>query len=240
MSKLILCEGATDAIFLSYYMKKVAGWEFCRGSQPLKIKEQNITESVNWYKKDEDRLLICGVGGKDKFKSFFESRIKNAIIDANAFDAIAVITDRDDKEIEDIEKHIKSVFQPLLSDVHNLEWKSNVYMDSFGIKRELKFLLNIIPYDYQGALETVMLDAIAEDTYDANIVQKSSDFVEQMRKEANKYISSDRLELKAKLGVTWAIQYPEKIFKLMNEQIESVAWEKSEVLRKCFAQLEEI
>ena len=136
--------------------------------------------------------------------------------------------------------NIKSMSHPLLSNVRNLEWKSNVYTDSFGIKRELKFLLNIIPYDYQGALETVMLDAIAEDTYDANIVQKSSDFVGLMRKEANKYISSDRLELKAKLGVTWAIQYPEKIFKLMNEQIESVAWEKSEVLRKCFGQLEEI
>ena len=57
---------------------------------------------------------------------------------------------------------------------------------------------------------------------------------------AAKYISSDRKELKARLGVTWAVQYPEKVFKLINEQIRSVAWENSEVLKSCFAQLVKI
>lgn len=31
-----------------------------------------------------------------------------------------------------------------------------------------------------------------------------------------------------------------KVFKLMNEQIKSVEWEKSEVLRECFEQLVKI
>ena len=30
MKKMILCEGQTDAILLSYYLGKVSGWEFCR------------------------------------------------------------------------------------------------------------------------------------------------------------------------------------------------------------------
>ena len=30
MNKIILCEGETDAILLSYYLGKVAGWKFCK------------------------------------------------------------------------------------------------------------------------------------------------------------------------------------------------------------------
>ena len=85
-----------------------------------------------------------------------------------------------------------------------------------------------------------MLDAISENKYDANIVNKVKDFVHFMRDEASRYICSDRLELKEQLGVTWAIQFPEKIFKLINEQIESVPWEKSKVLHECFAMLGEM
>ena len=55
-----------------------------------------------------------------------------------------------------------------------------------------------------------------------------------------KYIVNNRAQLKAHLGVTWAVQYPEKVFKLINEQIQSVAWEKSDVLRKCFEKWVEI
>lgn len=76
-----------------------------------------------------------------------------------------------------------------------------------------------------------MLDAIAEDAYDKNIVDKTEVFVKQMRKEVTaKYISSNRLQLKAHLGVTWAIQYPEKVFSVIDEQIKSVRWEQSETL----------
>lgn len=70
-----------------------------------------------------------------------------------------------------------------------------------------------------------MLEAISENPYDKNIVNKVKIFLKQIRDEASKYISSSRLELKAYLGVTWAIQYPEKVFSLIDQQIKSVNWE---------------
>lgn len=123
MNKIILCEGETDAILLSYYLGKVSGWNFCR-KPPVNI-----------------------------------------------------------------------------------------------------------------AIKT---DSFAEDPYDAVIVEKAGSFVKEMRSVASKYIDSNRKELKAHLGVTWAVQYPEKVFKLMNEQIQSVKWEESAILHKCFEQLEKI
>lgn len=91
-----------------------------------------------------------------------------------------------------------------------------------------------------GALETVMLDAISENAYDKNIVKKAAMFVQEMRKEADKYISTDRLMLKAHLGVTLAVQFPEKTFSLIDELIHNIQWEKYAVLKDCFGILEEI
>ena len=108
------------------------------------------------------------------------------------------------------------------------------------MEKDREFLLLIIPETHAGALETVMLDAISEDEYDKNIVDLCKRFVADMRTEAGKYISSNRLQLKAELGVTWAIQYPEKVFSLINEVIKSVPWEIYETLRECFKPLETI
>ena len=57
MNKLILCEGKTDAILLSYYLEKVAGWKYTTKSPSgLKFKKSNENESVDWYRKDQDCL----------------------------------------------------------------------------------------------------------------------------------------------------------------------------------------
>lgn len=85
-----------------------------------------------------------------------------------------------------------------------------------------------------------MLNAISENPYDRNIVEQTKKFVQQMRMEAGQYILTDRLQLKAHLGVTWAVQFPEKVFSRIDEQIKNVQWEKYEILQQCFEMLKEI
>ena len=68
----------------------------------------------------------------------------------------------------------------------------------------------------------------------------SAVFVWQMRSEADKYISTERLQLKAHLGVTWAVQFPEKVFSMIDEQINSVRWEEYDTLKECFGILNEM
>ena len=48
-------------------------------------------------------------------------------------------------------------------------------------------LLVVIPQEQQGALETAMLAAIAEDPYDKSIVEKTGAFASRMREEASRY-----------------------------------------------------
>lgn len=241
MKKLILCEGETDAILLSYYLGKVAGWVYSRKCpQGLSIHATAKNETVNWYKKGNDYLLICAVGGQDNFKSFFDKKIKNPLLLADAFEKISIVTDRDDRDIETIESSVASVFDVTDARIKNNQWVNCSYTNQYGIVKTFSTLLVIIPNQQQGALETTMLRAIAEDTYDKNIVEKAGEFAKQMSVEANRYISTDRLKLKAHLGLTWAIQYPEKVFTKIDEQIRNVRWEESETLRSCFSALIEI
>lgn len=241
MNKLILCEGETDAILLSYYLGKIAGWKYCeKAPRNLDIKRHNDNESLNWYKKGKDYLLICGVGGKDNFGKFFETRIKVPLVTVNAFDKIAIVTDRDKRTVDEIRNSLLFTMGDFFDNICDGEWCSNSYLDGYGIPKALELLLVIVPKEHLGALETVLLDAISEEPYDKNIVEKATAFVKQMRVEASKYIGSDRLQLKAQLGVTWAVQFPEKVFSRIDEQIKYVQWEKYEVLKTCFSSLEGI
>ena len=116
MNKLILCEGKTDAILLSYYLEKVAGWKYTTKSPSgLKFKKSNENESVDWYRKDQDCLLICGVGGNSNFGKFFINRIKAPQVMTDAFEKIVIITDRDDRAEDEI---CTSLLEDTLSLIH--------------------------------------------------------------------------------------------------------------------------
>ena len=244
MNRLILCEGKTDAILLGYYLMKTDGWALERKPPSgLDIKAQEQNENVVWYKKGNEKLMICAVGGKDNFGQFFSRYIQRPIFNASngdPFPRIALITDRDDRNIEEIERDIAEQLSPFFDGTKNREWIINRYLDSFGMEKEIKTLLLVIPAEHQGALENVMLDAISEDPYDQNIVDKCTSFVAAIRPEANRYIATDRLQLKANLSTVWAIQSPEKAFDFIDAQIKSVQWEKYETLNQCFGMLKGI
>ena len=83
MNSLILCEGKTDAVLLSYYLEKTCGWMHRKALKSLDIKaDERKNESAYWYSKGEENLLICGVGGKD---NFFKQKIQATMIDSSAF-----------------------------------------------------------------------------------------------------------------------------------------------------------
>ena len=239
MNKLILCEGKTDAILLSYYLGCVQQWIPCmRGPKNFRISvDEKSGESAYWYQRGEDHLLICGVGGKDKFGGFFADKIQAAILDAQVFSKVALVTDRDDRQEEDITAEVCRIFAPAITQAKQNHWVENAYQDGFGQKQTLSFLLLIIPTIQQGALESLLLEAISEDPYDREIVTRSTAFVEEIGPYAERYIGQTGLKLKARLGVTWAIQSPGKEFHFIDEQIRAVRWERSDVLAKCFSQL---
>ena len=242
MNSLIMCEGETDAILLSYYLMRTIGWVHCNAPDGLNISvEEARGESANWYHRDRDYLLICAVGSKDSFQHFFENRIANPLFDTDdAFSKIALMLDRDEETISDIEINIRRCLPKVAVNAENDSWVMHEYQNSYGQTKSLDFLLLIIPPQQQGALETLLLAAISENAYDKNIVDKSRTFVDEIASEATRYIGKRRMILKAYLGVTWAIQSPQKVFKFIDDQIRLVKWEDSTILSQSFRKIKEI
>ena len=57
MNSVILCEGETDQILLSYYFNNRFSFEYCKHQPaiaPKKLHSNNDTESVCCYKRDND------------------------------------------------------------------------------------------------------------------------------------------------------------------------------------------
>lgn len=241
MRSVILCEGKTDAILLSYYLGRVYGWNPLKG-QPknCRIETDCADQNVDWYVHNNDNLLICAVGGNTNFGTFYHEKIERPLIDSDAFQKLVIITDHDNNTIRKIETNINKAVWDEKQYFKSGMWTTATYKNSFEQSKEIQTLLKIIPEQYDGALETVMLNAISEDAYDKRIVDRCKDFIDQIRPYADKYISKDRLALKAKLSATWAVQSPEKAFDFIDQQIRMVPWENSEILRECFSELSDL
>ncbi|WP_409967539.1 DUF3226 domain-containing protein [Bengtsoniella intestinalis] len=241
MINIILCEGKTDAILLSYYLCKTAGWTVLKKApKGIDIKPKNQNQSAFCYQRENDILLICGVGGVTNFQKFIQDHIIQIMKNQRNISKVAIMVDRDDKAENDLLNEIEQLFSPLLDNIASNHWSHHTYMDAFEYEVSVDFLPLIIPQAQVGALETVLLNAIAEDPYDEKIVTQSQKFVNKIAPVADKYLHTRRMRLKAELSVTWAIQSPDKAFVFIDEQLQSIPWENSQTLRECFTKLLEI
>ena len=242
MRALILCEGKTDAILISYLLSRTSGWKYSKTGDPnISVKaDDKRDESINWYQRGEDLLMICGVGGKNNFGSFFSDKIFPAIESygsRDCFEKIVYLIDRDSDSDEDLILQITNDFAPITVDIVLGDWRTGEYIDSFGQNPSLEILGLVVPQDQEGALETVLLDALSQEAYEQNIIERCKSFVVDIKPEADRYINSSRLELKAKLSTVFAILSPHKVFSLIDELIKSIKWEDYPYIQNLFDKL---
>ena len=246
MIRIILCEGETDATLLGLYLEKTTSWRYNTERNP-KLK-MNIPQTVPLsnkksfnYIKDKEHLLICAVGGKDNFGGFFAEyvypMIKTAHLEETKF-RIALMTDADEQAINDIEEDVSKQLTPYIKNIKNNVWINNSLSNDYEEKSNINFLLTVIPQEGSGALETVLLSALAERDDGAYIVEESEKFIDEL--EPVSYLSTDRLKLKSKLGVVLSVFYPDKVFSQFDEQLQIVDWGKSKELEKCLSKIIEI
>ena len=65
MKKIILCEGKTDAILISYFLEKFE-WQFSKKVMQINLPVDKDNEVFSWYRhpdKPDQELAIWGVGG---------------------------------------------------------------------------------------------------------------------------------------------------------------------------------
>lgn len=262
MKSIILCEGKTDLILLSYYLDKVAGWRSIdkkeNKSCKLKLKDkinkfnkESRNQDYYWYFKDNNVLCIYATGSNNMIIDGLEQVIDlNMNTNAEKFDKVAIVSDRDDEYVDKgLFQQIEEVFNKnnitFNAIAHNVWNESNMY-STFGLEEEdvIEILPLIIPFEETGTLETFLLNSrksLCQE--DRAIIDKGNLFVDELCKDEaikSKYLKSRGIVPKVKLGVYFSVASPNSTFEAGDKILTSIPWEKYTYIRECFKELERI
>ena len=247
---LILCEGITDFTLLQYYLESVYGWkDEIRGEEQRRILRfaGQGTKSRKFLSKDHDRTLtIAATGGVSKIFPCLKDVItlnKISTPDDTFYNRIMIFTDNDDVGTkqqwhDDILGYICSVdgivVESSNEDRFYCKIKRNVDYDNF-----FEIILMVLPYNEIGALETFLLESISEDDkYDANIIKKGNEFVENVDPEG-RYLKQRRLLTKAKFDVYFSVRSPQEQFGMRRDILRNIKWQNYEKINDAFKIFEE-
>ena len=247
MNRVVLCEGYDDVVFLGYYLYKITGGK-CEFSSNIKEVSDNLhlpksiakNERREIYKFGNDYVLIWAVGGKNNFEKAIKyiSRIGKSFPDER-FTEIFIVTDRDHSCTETVSQEISTLFQKY---DWNVDLKNN-RVNTYKYYAEDSNIYNVdiipivVPFEEDGAIETVLLNSLAENDEEEIIVNEAKKYVSIIEHDSgvNTYLQHDRDKVKARFSAAMSVINPDHSTDKMNKVLVSHAWEKAEEVNKHFA-----
>ncbi len=241
MKSIILCEGSTDYVLLQYFMRKVYGWEDKKTNERAKGKYIRFIRTMS---KEEDQLSIGGCGGSNGILPGFEyiMEYNNLSAETESYDKVVIITDRDDFNTESdairgIEKILQEKRVQAAESLCNNKWEECLYRNGHGKQCRFSLLILVIPFEETGAMETFLLDAIANSSsYDAEIIRDCNRFVDHVDKE-KKYLTKRRYITKAKFDVYFSVRTAAEQFVERQNILKNIEWENYIKIQEQFAKL---
>lgn len=247
MNSLILCEGSTDYFLLQYYMRKAYHWEDDKEQQnrTFKLEKQKSRK----LEKRGNFLTIAAVGGCSRLTNGLEQALQRNRLSApdssENFQSIVMVTDRDEIETEqEFFYKVRKVFEEnevdFQMDMKNNQWTACSMVCSTGERINYRFLLLVIPFEENGAMETFLLNAISnEDEYDREMIEACSQFVDGADRE-KRYLTGRRKITKAKFDTYFSIRTSAEQFAERQNILKGVPWEQYTLIQSDFKMLEEL
>ena len=244
MRSVILCEGSTDFVLLQHFMRRTYQWEY-KSNKQINIAGQSARECT--LQKDVNTVSIIGCGGCNRLIPClnYELMLNSVSALGEAYDKIVIITDRDEvlteqEFSEQIEYQIKVYNGKYSGLITNNEWMEFSFINGYGDELKTKLLMLVIPFEETGAMETFLLNAIAEqDEYDKYIINQCNAFVDNVDNQ-RKYLNKRRYITKAKFDVYFSVRTSAEQFNERRNIIKNVAWEKYPLIQNSFDKLGEL
>ena len=242
MKSVIICEGSTDYVLLQYFMKKVNNWNDYRNPEQM-----TVFKRVSELKKENDSLIIGESGGSSRILQCMDKilEINNLSSMGEEYNNIVIITDRDEIDTEDnFLLNIQEILNDRDAEYSSIskanEWIDIVQKNGFGEEITIRILPLVIPFNTTGALETFLLQAIAEqDEYDREIIEKGEEFVENVDPE-QRYLNKRRYVTKAKFDVYFSVRTAVDQFIDRRNILKDVQWENYVLIQNDFSKLAEL
>ena len=244
MRSVILCEVSTDFVLLQHFMRRTYQWEY-KSNKQINIAGQSARECT--LQKDDNTVSIIGCGGCNRLIPClnYELMLNSVSALGEAYDKIVIITDRDEvlteqEFSEQIEYQIKVYNGKYSGLITNNEWMEFSFINGYGDELKTKLLMLVIPFEETGAMETFLLNAIAEqDEYDKYIINQCNAFVDNVDNQ-RKYLNKRRYITKAKFDVYFSVRTSAEQFNERRNIIKNVAWEKYPLIQNSFDKLGEL
>lgn len=244
MRSVILCEGSTDFVLLQHFMRRTYQWEY-KSNKQINIAGQSARECT--LQKDDNTVSVIGCGGCNRLIPClnYELMLNSVSALGEAYDKIVIITDRDEvlteqEFSEQIEYQIKVYNGKYSGLITNNEWMEFSFINGYGDELKTKLLMLVIPFEETGAMETFLLNAIAEqDEYDKYIINQCNAFVDNVDNQ-RKYLNKRRYITKAKFDVYFSVRTSAEQFNERRNIIKNVAWEKYPLIQNSFDKLGEL
>ena len=161
---------------------------------------------------------------------------------STVYSKIVIITDRDEAETElNFIQQMKDALNEYSvicdNELENDRWIKYKMPTEIKEEVEFAFLLFIIPFEQNGAMETFLLDAVGEnDPYDKHVIDKCIAFVEDIDPQ-KRYLSSRRHITKAKFDTYFSIRTPVEQFAERQNILKNVDWENYTKIQTAFHKL---
>lgn len=245
MKSIVLCEGPDDLWFIAYYLHKTAGWDTIEGKRVLwawknyQVSPLNDRQQVQYLEKRTDTVCIWCAAGKDGFSNCLKTIVDKYVkeIPADAVDSIVIVCDRDSDTTESILKG----FEESLPGISPLQNKTRTGYSVFLEEGEIGATTVtpvIIPFNKEGAIETLLMSAVGESgPQGERIVQSAEQYVDSLAGQDEvraRYLSHARLILKAKYSSTIAITNPGHSTGLFQDMAMNSPWEESPYVKEHF------
>lgn len=225
-------------------MRRTYQWEY-KSNKQINIAGQSARECT--FQKDDNTVSIIGCGGCNRLIPClnYELMLNSVSALGEAYDKIVIITDRDEvlteqEFSEQIEYQIKVYNGKYSGLITNNEWMEFSFINGYGDELKTKLLMLVIPFEETGAMETFLLNAIAEqDEYDKYIINQCNAFVDNVDNQ-RKYLNKRRYITKAKFDVYFSVRTSAEQFNERRNIIKNVAWEKYPLIQNSFDKLGEL
>lgn len=235
MHHIILCEGKTDAILISYFLIVKYGWEYIPKG-PVKLPCDLENETLNWYRKpgrETQALSIWGVGGIDEVPTKLKHIVDRTRYErnhSNRFSTIALYFDRDRKDDQDCreltQRWIGNCGISCQGAINLGEWMTGTLTleKQPSEKHAIRLVAIALPPNSPGNLETYLLNSIQNySDLDNNLVSKAKKFVDGLPD--HPYLEQPRYRPKAALGSVLSIMSPDWVFSKLDDRLKRIQWE---------------
>lgn len=238
MKTVIFCEGTTDLLMLQFVLQYKYHWKY-NGFLENAVTNRLLKRRLVKQGASIEIRTCGGIMNIPMEMKKLQEQTEFATRTEEYFDKVIILIDHDTTEsnknfIDKVNESLQTDFKE--TDINTIvKWKiDNLVMG----KLELDLYIRCVPEIETGAMETIMLQALATDSIEENLIEDIKMFILEIAQKQNRYLQKQSFISKAIFNTYFAIRTPEEKYDERGRILKAYDWEGNVVLNNSFGFLD--